>query len=285
MRNRIKERRGLTGVNDDDDGAAQKQQTTSGHHGMLLTAQQKNSKPAARGAVGATAHFVEHLASTMGTAQIERSTLCGGNPGLLFWIGTAAQRSWTPRLLAEHGLLAAAQGENEGGGKQQQGREAGWEEDEQGGAGKISGRHGCWASAAMERLLAAVKREEEGALQGGHGCSLSKQGEQQQGRHGRISCHGRKTTLVVLPAGRHGKGEQRCCTWGGGLPAAVPEGGAKGREGAPWEGARRPWSFCAGCCVREKKAGKRKWRLGKMEGWECKNAKCKGRGILFIDMG
>jgi hypothetical protein len=27
------------------------------------------------------------------------------------------------------------------------------------------------------------------------------------------------------------KGEQRCCTWGGGLPAAVPEGGTKGREG------------------------------------------------------
>jgi hypothetical protein len=42
-------------------GAAQKQQTTDGHHGVLLTAQQ-NSKPTACGAVGAAAHFVEHLA-------------------------------------------------------------------------------------------------------------------------------------------------------------------------------------------------------------------------------
>jgi hypothetical protein len=50
------------------------------------------------------------------------------------------------------------------------------------------------------------------------------------------------------------KGEQRCCTWGGGC---------------------RELGVAAGCCVREKKAGKRQWRLGKMEGWECKNAKCK----------
>jgi hypothetical protein len=47
-------------VNDDDDGATQKQQTTDEHHDVLLMAQQ-NSKPAARGAVGAAAHFVEHL--------------------------------------------------------------------------------------------------------------------------------------------------------------------------------------------------------------------------------
>uniref|UniRef100_A0A804Q668 Uncharacterized protein n=1 Tax=Zea mays TaxID=4577 RepID=A0A804Q668_MAIZE len=59
MRNRTRIDVASPGVNSDDDGAAQKQQTTDGHHGVLLTAQQ-NSKPAARGAVGAAAHFVEH---------------------------------------------------------------------------------------------------------------------------------------------------------------------------------------------------------------------------------
>jgi hypothetical protein len=28
---------------------------------------------------------------------------------------------------------------------------------------------------------------------------------------------------------------------------------------------------------------KREWRIGKIEGWEWKIAKCKGRGILFIE--
>jgi hypothetical protein len=31
--------------------------------------------------------------------------------------------------------------------------------------------------------------------------------------------------------------------------------------------------------------GGREWRLKFCEGWECKIAKGKGRGILFIDMG
>jgi hypothetical protein len=59
----------------------------------------------------------------VGTAQIERSTWCGGDLGLLLWTGTAAQRTWTPWLPAEQGLLAAALGEKGGRGEQQQGRE------------------------------------------------------------------------------------------------------------------------------------------------------------------
>jgi hypothetical protein len=61
MQNRTRIYVASPGVNNDDDGAAQKQQTTDGHHGVLLTAQQ-NSKPTARGAVEAAAHFVEHPA-------------------------------------------------------------------------------------------------------------------------------------------------------------------------------------------------------------------------------
>ena len=30
--------------------------------------------------------------------------------------------------------------------------------------------------------------------------------------------------------------------------------------------------------------GGREWRLKNLEGWECKIAKCKGRGLLFIGM-
>jgi hypothetical protein len=88
-----------TGFNGVADGAAQKLQTPVERRRRAAHCATQNSKPATREAIGATAHFVEHLASTMGTAQIERSTRCGGNPGPLFWIGTAAQRSWTPRLL------------------------------------------------------------------------------------------------------------------------------------------------------------------------------------------
>jgi hypothetical protein len=72
-------------VNDDDDGAAQKQQTTDGHHGVLLTAQQY-SKPAARGAVGAAAHFVEH---TVHIGKEQGKGLCAG---LLFLDRRAGRR-------------------------------------------------------------------------------------------------------------------------------------------------------------------------------------------------
>jgi hypothetical protein len=80
-----KERRGLIWVNDDDGGAAQKQQTTDGHHGVLLTAQQ-NSKPTARGAVGAAAHFVEHPAHI---GKEQGKGLCAG---LLFLDRRAERR-------------------------------------------------------------------------------------------------------------------------------------------------------------------------------------------------
>jgi hypothetical protein len=37
--------------------------------------------------------------------------------------------------------------------------------------------------------------------------------------------------------------------------------------------------------VRRKKAGRKMlWRLKEMEGWECKIAKSKGRGLIFIGM-
>jgi hypothetical protein len=149
--------------------------------------------------------------------------------GATVWIGTAAQRSWTPRLLAEQGLLAAAQGESEGGGEQQQGREAGWEEDEQGGAGKISGRHGCWASSAMERLLAAVKREEEGAP---CSCALGRRG----GRHGR-----RGSSLLQPLAGGAGRVPRHGWPRGGAPavnPAHAEKTAAKGRAGGRWEEVR-----------------------------------------------
>jgi hypothetical protein len=45
------------------------------------------------------------------------------------------------------------------------------------------------------------------------------------------------------------------CTWGGGLPAAVPEGGAKGIEG----GAMGTWSS-APCC-------RAPWICGEMKGY------------------
>jgi hypothetical protein len=63
------------------------------------------------------------------------------------------------------------------------------------------------------------------------------------------------------------------------------EEGAR-REGRRAQGAEvRPWEEeGVGYCRVEKKTGrKRKWQLGKIEGWEWKIAKCKGRGILFIE--
>jgi hypothetical protein len=59
----------------------------------------------------------------------------------------------------------------------------------------------------------------------------------------------------------------------------------EGREEAPcaspWtaEGGRR--NMLAVDVVKEKE---RRWRLGKLEGWEWKIAKGKRRGVLFIDM-
>jgi hypothetical protein len=85
MRNRTRIYVASPGVNNDDDGAAQKQQTTDGHHGVLLTAQQ-NSKPAARGAVEAAAHFVEHPAHI---GKEQGKGLCAG---LLFLDRRAGRR-------------------------------------------------------------------------------------------------------------------------------------------------------------------------------------------------
>jgi hypothetical protein len=40
----------------------------------------------------------------------------------------------------------------------------------------------------------------------------------------------------------------------------------------------------ARCHEEERDREKRKWRLGKSEGWECKIAKCKRGALLFIDI-
>jgi hypothetical protein len=55
---------------------------------------------------------------------------------------------------------------------------------------------------------------------------------------------------------------------------------AKHREQRSGHGRKKAWAVA----VWEKKTGrKRMWRLGKIEGWEWKIAKCKRRGILFIE--
>jgi hypothetical protein len=55
---------------------------------------------------------------------------------------------------------------------------------------------------------------------------------------------------------------------------------AEHREQRSSHGRKKAWA----ATVWEKKKGrKRKWWLGKIEGWEWKIAKCKGRGILFIE--
>jgi hypothetical protein len=49
------------------------------------------------------------------------------------------------------------------------------------------------------------------------------------------------------------------------MPAAVEQGGRKG-------------------AMLLRVGGGREWRLKIFEGWECKIAKCKERGLLFIGM-
>ena len=49
--------------------------------------------------------------------------------------------------------------------------------------------------------------------------------------------------------------------------------GKAGSHGAPARWLLLPWSREEEGC----------WRLKEMEGWECKIAKCKGRGLLFIE--
>ena len=66
-----------------------------------------------------------------------------------------------------------------------------------------------------------------------------------------------------------------------------------GEEDAGVEGAWRPWE--APACWRAAVVGEenrllqpegeggREWRLGNFEGWECKTAKGKGEGSVFIE--
>jgi hypothetical protein len=99
------------GVKDVADGAAQKQQTPGERR---------------RRAVHCAAQSSDEAREVTGLQFLDRH---------------CCAETWTPRLQPEQGLLAAAPGKG-GRGEQQQGRKAGWEEDEQGGAGKKnSGRH------------------------------------------------------------------------------------------------------------------------------------------------
>jgi hypothetical protein len=91
-------------------------------------------------------------------------------------------------------------------------------------------------------------------------------------------------------ASRHG--QESCSPWEGKAPArhGQKKGGRKGAGeqgrapwllGAPWElGARLPACWLLRC--EEEEAGKL-WRLEIFEGWECKTAKGKGEGSVFIE--
>jgi hypothetical protein len=72
-----------------------------------------------------------------------------------------------------------------------------------------------------------------------------------------------------------------------GMPSAGSRGPAMGERPAPWEeGSRAPCALGkkAPCCAWGKKPGRKMlWRLKEMEGWECKTAKDKGEGSVFIE--
>jgi hypothetical protein len=76
--------------------------------------------------------------------------------------------------------------------------------------------------------------------------------------------------------GALGEGEQRRHTMDAGELAARAR--TRG-DAAPWLEQRWRWG------KKTAWGGGREWRLKFFEGWECKIAKCKGRGNLFIDMG
>jgi hypothetical protein len=122
-----------------------------------------------------------------------------------------------------------------------------------------------------------------------------------RGRHGRLgklllACRERAPGGVLVnvhcrgvEARAHGagKGIGMGRSDGGGWPACLleeeVEGGGKGEQqqgrelgghGAPARWLLLPWSREEEGC----------WRLKEMQGWECKIAKCKGRGLLFIGM-
>jgi hypothetical protein len=103
--------------------------------------------------------------------------------------------------------------------------------------------------------------------------------------------------LGVCSSLRDGEAElgegSRCSTLLGkkgvaaGMPSVGSRGPAMGERPAPWEeGSRAPCVLGkkAPCCAWGKKPGRKMlWRLKEMEGWECKTAKDKGEGSIFIE--
>jgi hypothetical protein len=89
-------------------------------------------------------------------------------------------------------------------------------------------------------------------------------------------------------------GEGSCCSTllgkkgvAVGMSSAGSRGPAMGERPAPWEeGSRAPCALGkkAPCCAWGKKPRRKMlWRLKEMEGWECKIAKDKGEGSVFIE--
>jgi hypothetical protein len=104
----------------------------------------------------------KHLSSVDGvllTAQHKTASRQRAEPsGLLFWIGTAAQRLGRHGCSPSRGSLLPHQGKG-GRGEQQQGRKVGWEEDEQGGAEK---KKKFWAP-SIEAAAACAEPDRRGA--------------------------------------------------------------------------------------------------------------------------
>ena len=163
-----------------------------------------------------------------------------------------------------------------------------------GGSETKQGRcRGCRNSGVSPRSCAARG--------GGASCCCARENEQGKKKGRRLEFSGRHPWgELLLGAGsslRDGEDElgegSRCSTLLGkkgvaaGMPSAGSRGPAMGERPAPWEeGSRAPCALGkkAPCCAWGKKPGRKMlWRLKEMEGWECKTAKDKGEGSVFIE--
>jgi hypothetical protein len=142
-----------------------------------------------------------------------------------------------------------------------------------------SARPGSWTARGRKLLRIEATEQEMGRWLG-------------VGRGGRAAAR-QKGAPAMDREGRAAEGRRwGRAPWLWGCSAAAemelaPAGRSRGEKGGqPWEGARRPegkapagdpWSSCAGCCCRgripargRRRQGRRKWWLGKIEGWEWK---------------
>jgi hypothetical protein len=138
---------------------------------------------------------------------------------------------------------------------------------------KEEGRHGklgCRGLLAMERgrrgKWSRLEQREYGV-----------QGARRHGEREEIPAAGaRKNGVHAMAAERLLQGSSTSIQAGRWRPAPMEKRACWGRDelGAMDQSSPTPWLadgeelLRAGCCVWEKKAGKRKWRLGKMQGWE-----------------